>query len=130
MKKLLSLIITLVLIASFMICGSMVAFADDGTGDITDIMKFIRPELFILIIFLYVVGLFLKLWERFKQEWSIPYILLGISIIATLAYIGIVLGEGFSPSMIVSGIIQAFLIAAVPVFVNQALKQAIVKRKE
>lgn len=95
-----------------------------------NILQFIRPELFIIIIFLYCIGLFLKLWQGFKQEWMIPYILLAVSFVITLAYVGIVLGEGFAPPVIIAVIIQAVLIAAVTVFGNELIKQVLVKRKE
>jgi hypothetical protein len=56
------------------------------------IIESIRPELGILIVFLYCVGLFLKKWEGFTKEWMIPYILLGVSFLITLAYVSIYLG--------------------------------------
>ena len=90
-----------------------------------NILEFIRPELFILIVFLYCVGLFLKLNEGFKKTWTIPYILLGISFLITLAYVSIYLGEGFSPPVIVAVVIQSVLIAAVTVFGNELIKQAV-----
>lgn len=95
-----------------------------------NILEFIRPELFILIVFLYCVGLFLKLNKGFKQEWAIPYILLTVSFIITLAYVCIVLEEGFLPPVIVAVVIQSVLIAAVTVFGNELIKQILVKRKE
>jgi hypothetical protein len=93
-------------------------------------MEFIRPELIILIAFLYCVGLFLKLNKGFKQEWAIPYILLGVSFLITLAYVSIYLAEGFDPPVIVAVVIQSVLIAAVTVFGNELLKQAFSKRTE
>jgi hypothetical protein len=95
-----------------------------------NILDFIRPELFILIVFLYCIGLFLKLHNGFKKDWMIPYILLGVSFLITLAYVSFVLGEGFAPDVIVAVIIQAVLIAAVAVFGNELIKQVLVKRKE
>jgi len=95
-----------------------------------NIMEFIRPELVILIAFLYCVGLFLKLNKNFKQEWTIPYILLGISLLITFAYVSVYLGEGFAPPVIVAVVIQSVLIAAVTVFGNELLKQALEKRNE
>lgn len=89
-----------------------------------NIIEFIRPELFILIVFLYCVGLFLKLNDGFKKTWTIPYILLGISFLITLAYVSIYLGEGFSPQVLVAVVIQSVLIAAVTVFGNELIKQA------
>ncbi len=95
-----------------------------------NILDFIRPELFILIVFLYCVGLFLKKGTWFRKDWMIPYILLGVSFLITLAYVCIVLEEGFLAPVIVAVIIQSVLIAAVAVFGNELIKQVLVKRKE
>lgn len=89
-----------------------------------NIMDFIRPELFILVIFLYCVGLFLKKWDGFKSNWSIPYILLGVSFVITLVYVCVYLEEGFTPQTIIAAIIQSVLIAAVTVFGHELIKQA------
>ncbi|MDW7673799.1 MAG: phage holin family protein [Bacillota bacterium] len=93
------------------------------------VISFIRPELFILIVFLWCLGLFLKRAPWFNDEWSIPFILLGISLIVTVIYMAIVLGLGFNPEVIVTGIVQAVIIAALAVFGNELLKQGIVKRQ-
>ena len=135
MKKLLSLFITMILITGLLMAWSIVVFADSGSvanpvGIMDNILQFIRPELFILIVFLYCVGLFLKKWDGFTKEWTIPYILLAVSFIITLAYISIVLGEGFAPPVIVAAVIQSVFIAAVTVFGNELIKQAIEKRNE
>jgi len=94
------------------------------------IIESIRPELAILIAFLYCVGLFLKKWDGFTKEWMIPYILLVVSFLITLAYVCIYLNEGFNPPVIVAVVIQSVLIAAVTVFGNELLKQILDKRKE
>lgn len=94
------------------------------------ILEFIRPELFILVVFLWCLGLFLKKAPWFRAEWTIPFILLGISIIFTIVYIAIVLAEGFLPEVIITGIIQAVIIAALAVYGNELIKQGTVKRKE
>lgn len=94
------------------------------------ILEFIRPELFILVVFLWCLGLFLKKAPWFRAEWAIPFILLGVSIIFTIVYIAIVLNEGFLAEVIITGIIQATIIAALAVFGNELLKQGFVKRVE
>jgi hypothetical protein len=94
------------------------------------IIEFIRPELFLLIVFLWCIGLFFKKAPWFYADWMIPFILLGISIIMTIVYMAVVVGEGFTAVVIVTGIIQAVLIAAVAVFGNELIKQITVKRKE
>jgi hypothetical protein len=98
------------------------------TIDMSIIAKYIRPELLIVVIFLWCLGLFLKKAPWFKEEWMIPFILLGVSIIVTIPYIAIVLVGGFSWALIISGLIQAVIIAALAVFGNETIKQAVVKR--
>ena len=92
------------------------------------IAQFIRPELFILIVFLWCLGLFLKKAPWFKAEWVIPFLLLGISVVITVVYMAIVNEQGFTPVVIVTGLIQAVLIAAVAVFGNELIKQGFNKR--
>jgi hypothetical protein len=97
--------------------------------DWSKVMEFIQPELFIVVAFLWCLGLFLKKLPKFKADWQIPFILLGVSIIITILYISIVLGSGWSAAVIVSCIIQGVIVAALAVFGNEALKQLTVKRK-
>lgn len=94
------------------------------------LLEFIRPELFILVIFLWCLGLFLKKAPWFNAEWLIPFILLGVSIIMTILYIAVVLEEGFLAAVIIMGFIQAVVIAALSVFGNELIKQSTVKRKQ
>lgn len=98
--------------------------------DMSNVIEFIRPELFILVIFLWCLGLFLKKAPWFAAEWSIPFILLGVSLIITIVYMAIVVELGFTPVVMVTGIIQSVLIAAVAVFGNEIIKQTITKRIE
>jgi hypothetical protein len=93
------------------------------------IMSYIRPELFILVVFLYCIGLFLKKWPKFTQDWQIPFILLAISIVFTITWMAIVNGAGFTATTFLTGIIQAVLIVSVAVFGDQAIKQIAYKRK-
>lgn len=94
------------------------------------ILEFIRPELFVLIAFLYAVGLFIKTGPWGDNSWAIPHILLGISLVITFAYMGIFMGEGFSPPVIVASVIQAVLIAAVTVYGNELIQQFIHRKGE
>ncbi len=94
------------------------------------VVEFIQPELFILVIFLWCLGLFLKKAPWFTAEWMIPFILLGVSLIITIVYIAIVAGKGFTSVVIVTGVIQAVIIAAVAVFSNELIKQATAKRRQ
>lgn len=88
-----------------------------------NVLDFIRPELFILVVFLYAVGLFVRNGKWKDNSWLIPYILLGISFAITLAYVGVFLSEGFSPPVIVAVVIQSVLIAAVTVYGNELIEQ-------
>lgn len=88
-----------------------------------NIMDFIKPELFILVVFLYAVGLFVRNGPWKDRPWMIPYILLGISFIITLVYVAIFMGEGFSPPVLVAVVIQSVLIAAVTVYGNELIEQ-------
>ena len=94
------------------------------------ILEFVQPELFILVIVLYCIGLFLKLKQDFKHEYTIPYILAGISIILCQLYMSVVLELGFAPKIIIVSFIQAILIAAVAVFGNELVKQGLKKRQD
>jgi hypothetical protein len=95
-----------------------------------NILDFIRPELFILIVFLYAIGLFVRNGKWADRAWLIPYILLAISFIITLAYVGFYLGEGFAPPVIVAIVIQAVLIAAVTVYGNELIEQVRDEKKK
>lgn len=96
--------------------------------DWTTIIQFIKPELFILVIFIWCLGLFLKKVPSFTDEWMIPFILLGTSIVFAILYIAIVVGEGFSATVIVSAVMQGVIIGALSVFGNETIKQLFVKR--
>lgn len=93
------------------------------------ILQYIEPKLFIMVVFLYAIGLFLKLYKAFTEEWMIPTILLIISVVFTILVMAIMLGEGFTPMVLLTGTIQGVLISAVTVFSNELAKQFMVKRK-
>ncbi len=92
------------------------------------VMSFVNPKLSILIIFVWCIGLFLKKTPKFKSEWLIPFILLGISILFTTLFVCVNLGDGFIPAAIISSIMQGTIIAAIAVFGNEIFKQAKIKR--
>ncbi len=96
--------------------------------DWNTVLNFVRPELIILVIFVWCFGLFLKKTPAFKAEWIIPLILLAISVVFTVLYIGFVIGEGFTPASVISAVIQGVIIAALAVFGNEVFKQSTVKR--
>lgn len=91
------------------------------------VMQFINPELAIIIAVCYVLGLFLK--SSRIGDWLIPFILLVFAILLTIVYIAIVLGEGFTAKVIVTGLIQGLLAASLAVYGNQLIKQVVHKRE-
>jgi ABC-type Na+ efflux pump permease subunit len=96
--------------------------------DWNTVVGLIKPELFVLIVFLWCIGLFLKKSPWFTAEWVIPFILLVVSVIMTIAYLAVIVGEGFTAKVTLTGLIQGVLIASVSVFGNELLKQLFVKR--
>lgn len=98
--------------------------------DWTTVINFIKPELFVLIIFIWCLGLFLKKAPWFNSEWKIPFVLLFTAVLFSILYIAVVLGEGFTPPVIISAFIQGVIIAALSVFGNETIKQYFVKRPE
>lgn len=92
------------------------------------LIQFIEPKLFILIPFIWSVGLFLKKAPSFPMDWMIPFILWVVSVCITVSYIAVVIGEGFTAVVILVGFIQGTLIAAVAVLCNEMIKQALIKR--
>ncbi len=96
--------------------------------DMSIITDFIRPELLILGVVLYALGAFLKLLPAFKREWAIPFILLGVSVVLCPVYMLVILHLQPVGEVVLSGAIQGVLLAALCVFANQMIKQAVNKR--
>jgi succinate-acetate transporter protein len=96
--------------------------------DLTQITNFIRPELLILVVVLWVIGLFLKKAPSFTQEWQIPFILLFIGVIFTILWVAVVIGEGWAAAVIISALAQGILVAALAVFGNELITQVLEKR--
>jgi hypothetical protein len=94
--------------------------------DLNLALQFIRPELLVVIVACYVLGLFLK--GSTIKDWLIPFILLGFAIVMTIAYVAVVLGEGFTGKVIIAGFIQGLIGAALAVYGNQLLKQVLEKK--
>jgi hypothetical protein len=92
------------------------------------IIGFVKPELFILIVFLWCLGLFLKKAPWFSSDWCIPFILLGASFFITIAYMAVVMKEGFNGAVIINGTVQSVIIASLTVFGNEIIKQITKKR--
>ena len=96
--------------------------------DVTMITEFVRPELLILGVVLYALGMFLKLLPAFREEWAIPFILLGVSVALCPVYMLVILHLAPVGEVILSGVIQGILLAAICVFANQLIKQLVSKR--
>ena len=82
--------------------------------------EYIKPELTLLVVMLYGLGMIFKDTKLIKDKY-IPLILTVISILlANLYIIGV---SGLSAVNIFSGIVQGVLCAATSVYGNQLLKQ-------
>ena len=85
-----------------------------------DFTQFIKPELLVLVVALYVLGAVLKCMAKIKDNF-IPIILTIISIVLACLY---VLGtEGVTAISIFTAIVQGIICAAVSVYGNQVYKQ-------
>nr|WP_317725040.1 phage holin family protein [Clostridium tetani] len=84
-----------------------------------NLMDYIVEQALILVPVLYILGMMLKNTEKIK-DWTIPWILLIIGILGSIALIG----------LNANAVIQGILTAGVAVFGNQLVKQTTVKSKE
>lgn len=85
-----------------------------------DIMSYVKPELFVLVPALYVLGAVLKKSKKVKDNF-IPLILTVVSVVLTCLY---VLGtEGLSTTSVFTAIVQGLLCVAGAVYGNQLFKQ-------
>ena len=89
-----------------------------------DLMEYIRPELYILIIVSYLIGIVFK--KSSVKDSLIPLYLSFTSVIlATIYLLGITSVSSYQDIMmcIFSGVTQGILCAAVSVYINQLIKQ-------
>lgn len=90
------------------------------------LMNYVKPELIVVAIVLYFIGIWIKNTESIKDKW-IPMILgaLGIVLCAlwVLATTPITSGAVFLMAVF-TAIIQGILVAALSTYVNQLIKQA------
>lgn len=85
-----------------------------------DITSYIKPELFVLVPALYVLGAVLKKSKKIKDNY-IPLILTVVSLVLSCLY---VLGtEGLSAVSVFTAIVQGILCVAGAVYGNQLFKQ-------
>lgn len=91
-----------------------------------DIMNYIKPELIVVAIVLYFVGLGIKKAESIKDKY-IPCILgiLGIALAAIWVFANSPIGTVQEILMAVfTSIVQGILVAGLSAYVNQIIKQA------
>lgn len=93
----------------------------------TELMKFILPEILIIIPVLVIIGMMLKRIENIK-DWTIPIILGVIGILFSIMILGF--KEGFTGPVVLNGILQGILAAGMAVYVHQLTIQSTRKRKE
>ena len=91
------------------------------------IVEYIRPELFVLIPFLWFIGWLMKNSKK-VQDWIIPIVLTVIGVILAPLWIAVVVAEGFGSAVILYGIVQGGLVAAAAVLFNEGIKQIKHKR--
>lgn len=90
------------------------------------LMNYIKPQLIIVSIALYFIGVWIKDTEYIKDKW-IPVILGIVSIIICAIWVLATtpIGSGQALLMaIFTAIIQGILVAALSTYVNQLIKQA------
>ena len=92
-----------------------------------NVLELIQADLVILIVVIYMLGMFLKKIPN-MVDWAIPLVLLVVAIVLTIVYKGIALEEGINAVTTVEGFVYGILVAGVAVFFNQLLKQT--TRKE
>ena len=90
------------------------------------IMNYIKPELIVVAVVLYFVGMWLKKAQAVKDKY-IPLILGGIGIVlcAIWVFATSTIGSGQDIAMAVfTAIVQGILVAGVSTYINQIVKQA------
>ena len=90
------------------------------------IMNYVKPELIVVAIVLYFIGIWIKGTETIKDKW-IPLILGGLGIVLCTIYVMATapIGSGAEIlSAIFTAIIQGILVAALSIYVNQLIKQS------
>lgn len=91
-----------------------------------DILNYIKPELIVVALVLYFIGIAIKKAQSIKDNY-IPYILGGISVI--LCGIWVLANSPLSTTQevlmaIFTSIVQGVLLAGLSTYVNQLIKQA------
>lgn len=82
-----------------------------------NLISFVPEQLIIVVVALYVIGVFLKNTPTIK-DWCIPYILLIIGVVGSVFLVG------FNAT----GVLQGIICTGVAVMTNQVAKQTMEKR--
>ena len=96
------------------------------------IMNYIKPELIVLIVVLYFIGIALKKSEKFK-DWSIPFVLGGVGIALSALWVLATSPLGTPQDVaiaIFTAIVQGILVAGTAVYANQLKVQNSKKNNE
>lgn len=91
-----------------------------------DVMNYVKPELIVVAIVLYIIGTALKKAQNVKDN-AIPFILGGIGIVLSAIWVlaNSPLGTAQEVLMAVfTAIVQGILVAGLSTYVNQLIKQA------
>lgn len=95
-----------------------------------EIMNYVKPELLVLAVMLYLMGMMLKKTPR-VADWGIPYILTGISVALAVIYVLatadiVSYKDGLMAAF--TAIVQGILCAGLAVYGDQMLKQGMEKK--
>lgn len=96
-----------------------------------DFKEFIRPELLVLIPVLYLLGAWIK--ASACKNWIIPFVLMGVGVFLTLAYllsVEFVAAGNMVAGYIFASITQGILVAGAAVLANNIQYQATVGKLE
>ena len=89
------------------------------------IVNYVKPELIVVAIALYFVGMALKQAQAVKDKF-IPLILGGISIVICAMYVFATIALGTPQDIVMavfSAVVQGILVAGLSTYVNQLIKQ-------
>lgn len=93
--------------------------------DYEQMVVLIKPELFILVPVLNIIGMYIKKTGIIKS-WAIPITLGVLGIIVSVLILSF--ERGFTPSVILDGILQGILAAGIAVYAHQLKTQTTVGR--
>lgn len=86
-----------------------------------NIEMYVKPELLIVAVVLYVLGLMIKQTKKVKDKY-IPVILGAIGVLVCFVYVFAI--EPISLMGVFTALTQGILVAGVAVYVNQVIKQS------